>query len=151
MQSQARYWIFFVIVAVGLVLSWGQVGRKTERAIAERPVVYLVAERPCRPRQAPCAALAGDRALVLGPAGDGLRLRQAGFAGDTLVRIDIEYVDGLDEVIQRGGVDPALADWRLQSPPAGARRLRVSVESNVDLSVAEFPLPAATAGANDTT
>ena len=77
-MSMGRYWIFFVIVAVGLVLSWGQVGRKTEHELRERPVDFLSVESGCDPMHAPCAAYAGERAMVLGPEQGGLLLKLAG-------------------------------------------------------------------------
>lgn len=80
-------WIFFVIVAVGLVLSWGRTGQRLQN----EPVVtgalsadrILEPESPCRPLEAPCAALGRDLALVLGPVAEGddllaLRLVVAG-------------------------------------------------------------------------
>jgi hypothetical protein len=54
----------FVIVAAGLVLSWGQIGHKAGRVALDG---LLDTETPCRPYSAPCAAYGSDIALVLGP------------------------------------------------------------------------------------
>ena len=64
MSRQGRYWIFFVIVAVGLALSWGQVGRKTRQALEIEPVLLLVTETPCTPMATPCAAVGRDRVAL---------------------------------------------------------------------------------------
>jgi len=140
MNGYARYWIFFVIVAVGLVLSWGQVGRKTDQVMAEQDVIYLQTEVACRPQRAPCAAVAHDRALVLGPDGDGLQLRSAGFDADHLLGIEYAYVDADGEEISRSGIDRLASSWRIGRPPTAAGKLRASVLSNGEKTVAEFPL-----------
>lgn len=136
----ARYWIFFVIVAVGLVLSWGQVGRKTRQVMAEQDVVYLHTETPCRPRERPCAAVATDRALVLGPDGAGLRLRQTGFDQGQLHGIEYAFlgIDGEETVASGSG--PSAYEWQIGEPPVPAAVLRVSVLANGERTVAEFPL-----------
>lgn len=140
MSRLGRYWLFFVIVAVGLALSWGQVGRKTVRELAENPVTYLATETGCDVRRSPCAAVSGDRALVLGPAADGLRLKQAGF--DTAA---ISLVEA-GPVGPRGGEingRPLLRDgdgWQLGLPADSVGVLRVRVVTGDGVSVADFEL-----------
>ena len=132
------YWLIFVIVAVGLVLSWGQVGRKAERVMAETPVRMLQVEDACRPRLAPCAALGQDRALVLGPGSSGLLLRAAGV---TAPERDIEVL-----VLSADGEATALVPlgkgdtWVLDRLPSAALTLRVSLHLEDGITVAEFPL-----------
>lgn len=92
MSRQGSYWLFFVIVAVGLALSWGQVGRKTERVLKERSATYLVPEAVCAPRVHPCAEVAKDRALVLGPVENGLAVKYAGFEPSAIVRVEATYL-----------------------------------------------------------
>jgi hypothetical protein len=140
MQGYARYWIFFVIVALGLVLSWGQVGRKTREVMAEQDVIYLQNETPCRPRHQPCAAVAADRALVLGPDGEGFRLRSAGFDPDQLLGLEYGFIGADDGDVISSGFAPSGADWQIGAPPAAATGLRVSILSNGEKTVAEFPL-----------
>ncbi len=140
MSRLGRYWIFFVIVAVGLALSWGQVGRKTQRTLSETPVVYLVTEPDCRARQSPCAAVAADRALVLGPDGNGLRIRQTGLAVASLVRAEVVFLaaDGSESGAR---VLPPLADgWRVDEIPVHVRELRVRVAADAETTVADFQL-----------
>ena len=142
MSRLGRYWIFFVIVAVGLALSWGQVGRKAQRALDSSPVVYLHTETPCRPQLAPCAAVAGDRALVLGPAQNGLRVKQAGMrladvktAAATFLAADGAELG--DEVLIRGA-----DEWQIRRLPEATRSLRLRFVSDGDTTVAEFPVQA---------
>ena len=140
MNGYARYWIFFVIVAIGLVLSWGQVGLKTRQVMAEQDVVYLQTESPCRPRERPCAAVAADRALVLGPDGAGLRLRQAGFDAGGLLGVEFEFLGADGRDIVESGSGKSAPPWQIGEPPAAATGLRVSVLTNSEKTVAEFPL-----------
>jgi hypothetical protein len=137
---QAKYWIFFVIVAVGLALSWGQIGRKAERALTSAPVVFLTTEQPCRPREAPCAALASDRALVLGPVAPGLGIRQTGLAVPAVSRVEAIALSA--DGSQIDSYLPALGDevWRLPELPAEVAVLRVRVSADDEVTVADFPL-----------
>ena len=59
-----RLWIFFVIVAVGLALSWGKVGQKTEQTISQDPFELLRAEPGCLLPRDSCAAYGSELALV---------------------------------------------------------------------------------------
>lgn len=140
MSRLGRYWIFFVIVAVGLALSWGQVGRKAQRTLEETPVSFLATEPDCRARQAPCAAVAADRGLVLGPDGEGLRIRQTGLITESIVRAEVVFLaaDG-SEMGER--VLPATPEsWRIGDIPEGARGLHVRVLGNGETTAAEFAL-----------
>ena len=67
MGSWNRIWIFFVIVAVGLVLSWGQVGKKVQVSLLEDATEPLFTEPDCQPLLLPCAATGRELGLVLGP------------------------------------------------------------------------------------
>jgi hypothetical protein len=135
---RSGYWLIFVIVAVGLVLSWGQIGRKAERVMAETPVQMLYVEEDCRPRLAPCAALGRDRALVLGPGTGGLILRATG----------VTLPAGEIEVLARSvrGDETALVPldtgdaWALDRLPPDVVMLRVSLHLEDGVTVAEFPL-----------
>jgi len=66
MQNFNRYLVFYVILAVGLVVAWSQVGRRAELR-QEAGLSLMQTEQDCRPREAPCAAYAGHFALIVGP------------------------------------------------------------------------------------
>lgn len=136
-----RYWLFFVIVAVGLALSWGLVGRKTETTLLERPVVYLDVEAGCQPRLRPCAAWGRDRALILGPAGEGLQARQTGLDDRDFAAVEALLLDADDKEVKRIRHAPSDTDWRLDDIPADARTVRYRVVGNRVTTVADFPLP----------
>ena len=140
MSRLGSYWLLFVIVAVGLALSWGQVGRKTERALQADPVVYLISETPCRPRSAPCAAAAGDRALVLGPAAQGLALKQTGLQPGDLLGAEVVFLDAAGSEVGRLSLRLDGQTWLLKAIPGEARAVRVRLTGRAEVSVAEFPL-----------
>ena len=71
MGPWSRIWIFFVIVATGLVLSWGQVGKKTQQKLSLDPSEFLLTESDCHPLTTPCAATGQSAGIVLGPGADG--------------------------------------------------------------------------------
>ena len=140
MSRLGRYWLIFVIVAVGLALSWGQVGRKTQRVLRDDPVIYLQTEKDCRPSSTPCAAVGQDRAVVLGPGEGGLLARTTGF--DTGLIVDVEVIMlGLDgTALERRTLAPDAPAWSVGDLPAGTRLLRYRISANRETTVAEFPL-----------
>jgi hypothetical protein len=143
MSREWRYWLFFVIVAVGLALSWGQIGRKTHQTLEAQPVSYLAVEQGCMADRAPCAALAGDHALVLGPSDEGLRLEQTGLAPAAVVSVEATALNGeatTDDRMLR--VDARSGGWLIGPPPPGATGIRVRVVADGRASVADFALAA---------
>jgi hypothetical protein len=140
MRRLDRYWIFFVIIAVGLALSWGLVGRKTHRLIEAEPATYLVPEPGCRPRIRPCAATAADRALVLGPAPQGLGLRQIGLDPTAIVAVEAVFISANGERLAEPAVRRAHAGWLIPEPPAAVSRVRIRVLLEGEMTVTEFPL-----------
>ncbi len=135
-----RYWLFFVIVAVGLALSWGQVGRKAHRVLNDQQLIVLETEAACRPSRAPCAALARDRALVLGPTDSGLALRRTGLAGSQIISAEVVLLTAGDVVLGRRELAGTMDTWRVGDIPPNATVLRVYIQGNHDATLAEFPL-----------
>lgn len=133
------HWLIFVIVAVGLALSWGQVGRKTERVMAETPVHMLQAEDGCNPAELPCAALGRDRAMVLGPGSRGMLLRVTGVAAYA-GRIEVAGRAANGEEVRLPALAAADA-WVLDPLPPGLVALRLTLHLDDGITVAEFPLP----------
>ena len=140
MGHLGKYWLFFVIVAVGLALSWGQVGRNAQQVLQENPTVYLTAEQGCAPVNAPCAAVASDRALVLGPNDGGLRLRQTGFDTADIIKVEAQVLASDSSVIDERQLVNVGKDWVFDKVQAvNGAVLRIRVIGNRDVSVADFP------------
>lgn len=91
-KSFNRYLIFFVIVAVGLVVSWGQVGKNTTQAVTDLNAIFLAPEKGCLPTQQPCAAFGKDQAVVLGPHSNGLMLKYQNSLG-LVADLEAQYLD----------------------------------------------------------
>jgi len=140
MSRLGSYWLLFVIVAVGLALSWGQVGRKAERALQADPVIYLITETPCRPALAPCAAAASDRALILGPAAQGLVLKQTGLQPADLLNAEVVFLDAANTEVDRRSLNLDGQAWLLKDIPGGTRMLRTRLSGRGEVTVGEFPL-----------
>lgn len=135
-----RYWIFFVIVAVGLALSWGQVGTKTRRVLLQDPLIYLNTEADCRPRVAPCAALGSDRALVLGPAQTGLLARRTGLIVNDVDNAEVILLGADGNELGRRVLLADAGEWRLTDIPDATRTLRFRIAMPGASTVAEFPI-----------
>ena len=140
MRGYGRYWIFFVIVAVGLTLSWGQVGRKTQRVLEGQRVVVLTPEADCSPLLRPCAATAADRAIVVGPVEGGLRVSQLGFDGEEVNDIDMTFRDAGGLVVGNAGLAAGEGPWVLTQVPESAVSIRLAVADNQGVSIAEMGL-----------
>lgn len=141
-----RLWIFFVIVAVGLALSWGKVGQNTEKEVSKDPFELLRVEPACDLRAEGCAAYGSELALVA---------KAAALSDDSLgmyfrlVGLDMAGISGFEVALHRDGVSPQpLAvlrrqqDWQVVltgplSPPAD---LRVRFETAAGRYAAEYPL-----------
>jgi hypothetical protein len=140
MSRLGRYWIFFVIVAVGLALSWGQVGRKAQRVLEEEPVIYLATEPDCMAANEPCAAFAGDRALILGPDDRGLRIRQTGLMAGSIVGAEVAFLAADGSEMAKYPLPATPESWWVDDIPEGARSLRVRVIGSDETTAAEFVL-----------
>lgn len=138
MTRIGRYWLFFVIVAVGLALSWGQIGQKTQRVLEAEDVTYLNVEPRCFANQRPCAAIAGDHALVLGPAQLGLRLKQTGFPPDEIVAVEALRLNEPEGLALR--VIPEASSWQILWSPQSGDAVRVRLIGNGRVTVADFPI-----------
>lgn len=141
MSGLGRYWLFFVIVAVGLALSWGQVGRKTQGVLQVEPVTYLKSEVGCVANQVPCAAVSADHAIVLGPSSRGLLLKQTGF--DQAEVVSVEATAFSEDDAPASSMLPVgflLDGWSVAAPPQSATTVRIRMATPERISVAEFPL-----------
>lgn len=139
MTRTGRYWLFFVIVAVGLALSWGQVGRKTQRVMEATPVIYLDVEPNCLANVRPCAAIAGDHALVLGPVDRGLLLKQTGFEPETIASVEVMLAGSDAEAHAPLPVQETGDGWLIPNGRFTAG-LEIRLAASGRVSVAEYPL-----------
>ena len=121
MGTWNRIWIFFVIVAVGLVLSWGQVGKKTQQKLASDTSELLGTEHDCRPLTAPCAATGVAIGVVLGPGGSGW-LELASTSPATEIDVVAKTTRaGRERTVKLGVEQLSLKRWRI-ALPANLRR-----------------------------
>jgi len=130
-----------MIVAVGLVISWGQVGRKSQQSV-DGDIILLQVEDDCRPRSLPCAAYAARQAFVLGPDRHGLRLVGQGIGNTDKQPIAEQFaMDGsvLGAVLIRQ--QDALS-WfiELADPQAVGSHLSLRLPQQGYWLVAEFPI-----------
>lgn len=143
MDSYGRYWIFFVIVAVGLTLSWGQIGRKAQQVFDDDKLVVLHTEPDCQPRIEPCAAIGSDRALVVGPDGDGLGIRQTGFDVTRMQAFEAVFLDAYGEPTATASLRIGRGPWAIDVIPQATRSLRLELLDDAESTVAEFSLATA--------
>lgn len=148
-SSWDRVWIFFVIVAIGLVLSWNQVGRKTLTGIDNQGLEVLVTEKNCDIRREPCAAYGRSIAVVCQfvTESGAVLVRARLVAGKKMplrpdsVKFSFYDDDGalIQELISEMSAD---AQWvsRLSELPSQATRYRVNISMGDQGFVAEYAI-----------
>lgn len=142
MKVSNRYLVFYVLLALGLALSWNQVGRRAQLIPGAKLHVMSV-DGECRPLQAPCAAYAQQFALVLGPDGlaaEGRRLRLLGeqLPADHGLRVQ-QFDHSVTELDAPRVVPRQPGSWWIE-PVLPTGRLRVSLLVGDEQWVAEYPL-----------
>lgn len=161
MKHANRLWMFFILIAAGLVYSYAMVGKRYQQAVSDSPATasssrgarILNIEEDCRPFQVPCAAYAASAALVL-------RLRRvSGAGGAPELAVEVAQVGLLPKTLasaelilgpraERGGAPlprfRAVASdgvWKAVFPlDAKATRLEVRLDDGERVWVAEYPL-----------
>lgn len=143
MKTFNRYLIFFVIVAVGLVVSWGQIGKRTGQAMDNLQAELLTTEDECRPLVAPCAAYGLQQALVLGPHAVGFMLKYQS-ASDASAEVSANYLTKKNAVTQETVLIKHISKntWTIARPSAQhpAYRLRIYVETPDTKGMTEFDI-----------
>jgi hypothetical protein len=148
-----KVWYFFMLVAAGLILSWGQVGQryKQKENIDTREYLLLRTESGCNLAVAPCAAYAPDYAIVANlqdnkdwytvevkTAGEKLTLH-------SIVKVTFEPESSLYETeilhVRFKEPDSWVSFIQLPDQEKTVWKLRVSVERDNEVMVAEYPLP----------
>lgn len=148
-----RIWFFFLIVAVGLIFSWGQVGNRyqQQQAIDTREYLLLRTEADCNLQFSPCAAFAPDYALVTKleyhSGWQSIHVKAAGkpLTDMSQVKFSFEPESSLYDAelltarYQKDGV--WFTDVQLPVQDKTVWKLRISVDKNERVLVADFPLP----------
>lgn len=133
--------MFYAILAVGLAISWAQVGKRAQlKPNANLHIMSI--EEDCQPYRAPCGAYASEFGLVLGPdsgrANSGLRMQ--GVSLPDSIEFDVSQLDGGALEMEKP-LFMRLSDnaWRVQPLPREGR-LRINVLHQGKQWMAEFPL-----------
>lgn len=147
-----------MLVAAGLILSWGQVGNRMQQKSVEldqREYLLLRTEADCDLEQAPCAAFAPDFAIVVKLTRQrGWHTLQVRTAGESLneqsqVRMSFEPRSSLYETeelpIRFQAPETWYSDVQLPDMSQTVWQFRVQVERQAKVMVADYPLPGAKA------
>lgn len=134
-----RYLVFYVILAVGLAVAWTQVGRRAQLS-PSADLHIMDVEADCRVKVRPCAAYAGQFALVLGPSPSGQGLLLVGESLSSDAQVQVQQLDKHLRDLPPPAVQSAGEDRWVVNSSEQPGRLRVTLSSGDDQWVAEFPL-----------
>jgi hypothetical protein len=150
-----KSWYFFMLVAAGLILSWGQVGNRyrEHKPVETKEYLLLRTEQNCELLKAPCAAYAPDYALVINVeknrGWNTATVRAAGVKLDqaSRVKMSFEPVSSLYEPellpVRFREPDSWYSDFQFPDNRQAVWKLRIKVDqSEKTVYVADFPLPA---------
>ncbi len=154
-RSANKLWLFFVLVAAGLIYAYSLVGKRFAERAAQpqgqgeppRRALLLHAEADCRPLRRPCAAYAHSAALVL----QARRLTESGELAVAVgaVGFPASGLDGAELILLAPGTDKGYravysnGGWKAVFPlAADAGRLEVRLRDARRVWVADFPLRA---------
>ena len=149
-----KVWYFFMLVAAGLILSWGQVGQRYKQSekIDTREYLLLRTEQGCKLGMAPCAAYAPDYAIVVNLQDNKgwytVEVKTAGekLALDSVVKVTFEPESSLYDAetlpVRFKEPDSWVSFIQLPDQTKTIWKLRVSVERGEKVMVAEYRLPA---------
>jgi len=139
MQNFNRYLIFYIILAVGLVIAWSQVGHRAELR-QEAGLSLMQTEQDCRPRKAPCAAYAGHFALLVGPVPQGPALLVVAEKLPPGAALEVIQLDRQAHTLEAPLLRPqGEGRWILQVA-SEAVQLRLTVAAEGRRWLAEYPL-----------
>ncbi len=149
-----KLWYFFMLIAAGLILSWGQVGTryKQKEKIDTREYLLLRTEAGCDLLQAPCAAFAPDFAIVMklqkNRGWNTVFIKTAGepLTQQSRVKMNFEPESSLYEAqllpVRFQVPDSWYSDFQFPDNFQTVWKLRVKIEKNANLVyVADFPVP----------
>lgn len=142
-----------MLMAAGLILSWGQVGQryKQNQPVDDREYLLLRTEKDCDLSQAPCAAFAPDYAIVvkleMNKGWERLLVRSAGqpLTHESIVKLSFEPESSLYQTenlpIRYIESDTWISDMQLPRNNKTVWKLRVMVERGEQVMVADYPVP----------
>lgn len=148
-----KAWYFFMLVAAGLILSWGQVGQKFKQDVKKDTREYLLlrTEKECDLLIAPCAAFAPDYAIVVkleqNAGWQTVFIRTAGekLSAQSLVSLSFEPESSLYETemlpIRFKQPDTWFSDVKFPGNDKTTWKLRVKIERGNKVMVADYPVP----------
>lgn len=144
-----------MLVAAGLILSWGQVGNRYKQTVKQDTREYLLlrTEKDCNLEQGPCAAYAPDYAIVVkleqNSGWQTVRVRTAGevLSQSSQLSLSFEPQSSLyePETLPVRFMQPDTWYSDVQFPDAGKTiwTLRVKIERGEKVMVADYPIPEA--------
>jgi len=149
-----KVWYFFMLVAAGLIFSWGQVGTRYQQKekIDEKEYLLLRTEKDCDMQLSPCAAFAPDYAMVIKlQENQGWNTVFVKTAGEALtqqsrVKMSFEPESSLYEAellpVRFQAPDSWYSDFQFPDNHQTSWKLRVKIEKSDKLVyVADFPVP----------
>lgn len=141
-----RVWIFFVIIAIGLALSWGKVGQNTREDMGSDDFLLLRSEPNCVLAQDVCAAYLSDMALVakamtLDDARLGLYFKLVGVDAGEVDEFTVQLIHA-PAPAQTLAVLRRVDDWQAiyTGKPLTQAQVRVSFKHGGSKYVAEYSL-----------
>ena len=141
-----RLWLLFVVVATGLVWTWGQVGQRSAERIkvGGEALELLRTEEGCDLAMGPCAAYGGGLALVAAAKAEGegvrwqVKLVGTGVPSRPRLQLSLLTAVGKAETLP---VMQTADTWQAHSGRVTpGTTLRVRVEGGAQPLVADFPL-----------
>jgi len=148
-----KVWYFFMLVAAGLILSWGQVGQryKQKENFDTREYLLLRTEQDCNLAVAPCAAYAPDYAIVVNLQDNKdwytveVKTATEKLGLDSSVKMTFEPESSLYETeilpVRFREPDSWVSFIQLPDQTKTVWKLRISIERGTKVMVADYPLP----------
>ena len=142
-----------MLMAAGLILSWGQVGQryKNNQPVDDREYLLLRTEKDCDLLKAPCAAFAPDYAIVvkleINKGWERILVRSAGqpLSHESIVKLSFEPESSMYQVenlpIRFSEPDTWSSDMQLPRNYKTVWKLRVKIERGEKVMVADYPVP----------
>ncbi len=148
-----KIWYFFMLVAAGLILSWGQVGQryKQKENFDTREYLLLRTEQDCNLAIAPCAAYAPDYAIVVNLQDNKdwytveVKTAAEKLSLESIVKMTFEPESSLYDTeilpVRFREPDSWVSFIQLPDQTKTVWTLRISIERDTKVMVADYPIP----------